>query len=32
VKSSSFSFRENQSLLDSPPYYKKISDYPGQII
>jgi hypothetical protein len=26
VKSSSFSFRENQSLLDSPPSYKKIPD------
>jgi hypothetical protein len=26
VKSSSFSFRENQSLLDSPPFYKKIPD------
>jgi hypothetical protein len=26
VKSSSFSFRENQSVLDSPPSYKKITD------
>ncbi len=26
VKSFSFSFRENQSLLDSPPSYKKIPD------
>jgi hypothetical protein len=26
VKSSSFSFRKNQSLLDSPPSYKKIPD------
>jgi hypothetical protein len=26
VKFSSFSFRENQSLLDSPPSYKKIPD------
>jgi hypothetical protein len=26
VKSSSFSFRENQSLLDSPPSYQKIPD------
>jgi hypothetical protein len=26
VKLSSFSFRENQSLLDSPPSYKKIPD------
>jgi hypothetical protein len=26
VKSSSFSFREQQSLLDSPPSYKKIPD------
>ncbi len=26
VKSSSFSFRENQSLLDSPPSYKKIPE------
>jgi hypothetical protein len=26
VKSSSFRFRENQSLLDSPPSYKKNSD------
>ncbi len=26
VKSSSFSFRDQQCLLDSPPYYKKIPD------
>jgi hypothetical protein len=26
MKSSSFSLRENQSLLDSPPSYKKIPD------
>jgi hypothetical protein len=26
VKSSSFSFRENQSLLDSPPSYQKMPD------
>ncbi len=26
VKLSSFSFRENQSLLDSPPFFQKIPD------